>query len=404
MVFVDVGNVAGAMAVRRSRAYGNTAGNRKILLVSRCSWTLFNFRRGLIRALQEQGAEVGGGGAGGDGFEELIRGLGISFFDLPVDKRGINPVADVKLLRAFYRWYRKERPDIVHHFTIKPVIYGSIAARLAGIPRIINTVTGLGYVFTQDERKYLRSVVHFLYKIALKGSAFTFFQNAEDQDYFLSRGIVCERNTLVVPGSGIDCDRFRPISNTGRGTKRGATFLMVSRLLKDKGVYEFVEAARRIRQEHPESRFLLLGRRDERNPSVVTEEELETWQSERIVEWLGEVRDVRPIIADADVVVLPSYREGVPRSLLEAAAMGKAVITTDAVGCREAVEHGRTGLVVPVKDSAALAGAMREMIENCDLRLHMGREGRRKMECEFDEKMVLDRVLEIYESPVPCTI
>ncbi|RLB15751.1 MAG: glycosyltransferase family 1 protein, partial [Deltaproteobacteria bacterium] len=159
---------------------------------------------------------------------------------------------------------------------------------------------------------------------------------------------------------------------------------------------EFVEAARGVKKGYPDSQFLLLGRRDERNPSVVAKEDLETWQSEGIVKWLGEVTDVRPIMVEADVIVLPSYREGLPRSLLEAAAMGKPVITTDAVGCRDAVEHGRTGLMVPVKDSAALADAMKEMIKNPEMRSRMGREGRRKVEREFDEKIVLKKILEVY--------
>jgi len=368
----------------------------RVALVSRCAWTLYNFRSGLIRSLKEKGATVIGGGAGGDGFEEQIRDLGVPFFDLPVDKRGINPAMDVKLLYALYRWYRKERPEIVHHFTIKPVIYGSIAAKFAGVPKIINTITGLGYVFTEDERKWLRSIVHFLYRVSLRGTHFTFFQNREDQRYFLSNNLTHGHDTFVLPGSGVDCVHFRPLADNSKAPDGGPAFLMLTRLLKDKGVYEFVEAAKRVRQVYTSSRFLLLGRRDERNPSVVPKEDLESWQRKGIVEWLGEVEDVRPIIADADVIVLPSYREGLPRSLLEAAAMGKPVITTDAVGCRDAVEHGRTGLMVPVKDSAALADAMKEMIKSPEMRSRMGREGRRKVEREFDEKIVLKKILEVY--------
>jgi len=370
--------------------------NGKVALVSRCAWTLYNFRSGLIRALQKCGAEIIGGGAGGDGFEEKIKGLGVPFFDLPVDKRGINPVSDLKLFYALYRWYRNKRPDIVHHFTIKPVIYGSIAAKFARVPKVINTITGLGYVFTEGERKGLRSIVHFLYRFALRGTHFTFFQNAEDERYFLSNNLTQGHNTLVLPGSGVDCARFRPRPHNGRSVDGCATFLMLSRMLKDKGVYEFVEAAGRVKKEYPESEFLLLGRRDERNPSVVPKEDLEAWQSEGIVKWIGEAEDVRPIMAEADVVVLPSYREGLPRALLEAAAMGKPVITTDAIGCREAVEHGRTGLLVPVKDSMALADAMKEMIKNPEMRSHMGKEGRRRVKEQFDEKIVLEKILEVY--------
>ncbi len=374
----------------------------KIIVVSRCAWTLYNFRSGLIRALQEHGAEIIGGGAGGDGFEEKIRNLGVPYLDLPVDKRGINPASDLKLLKALYRWYRKERPDIVHHFTIKPVIYGSIAARFAGVPKIVNTITGLGYVFTGDGRRWLRSVVHALYRFALKETDFTFFQNAEDQRYFLTNNLTQGHNTLVLPGSGVDCDHFRLRPYTGRAADGCATFLMLSRMLKDKGVYEFVEAARRVKQVYPDSEFLLLGRRDERNPSVVTNEELETWQSEGIVKWLGEVTDVRPIMAEADVVVLPSYREGLPRSLLEAAAMAKPIITTDAVGCREVVDDEINGLLVPVKDVPALAGAMERMISDPEMRKRMGKAGRKKVEREFDEKIVIQKILKTYDTGDRC--
>lgn len=374
---------------------------RKVALVSRCAWTLYNFRSGLIRILKEKGAIVLGGGAGGDGFEQKIRDLGVPFFDLPVDKRGINPLSDLKLLYALNRWYRKERPDIVHHFTIKPVIYGSIAAKFAGVPKIVNTITGLGYVFTQDEKKWLRSIVHFLYRLALRRTHFTFFQNAEDQRYFLTNNFTQGHDTYVLPGSGVDCSHFRPANGSRSASDDGAVFLLLSRLLKDKGVYEFVDAARLVRQAYPNSGFWLLGRRDERNPSVVAEKDLEGWQAEGIVKCLGEVEDVRPTIADADVVVLPSYREGLPRSLLEAAAMEKPVITTDGVGCRDAVEHGRTGLMVPVKDSAALADAMKEMIKHPEMRSRMGREGRRRVKEQFDEKIVLEKILEIYSRRRP---
>jgi len=195
----------------------------------------------------------------------------------------------------------------------------------------------------------------------------------------------------------VDCDFFSSSHLVGSQSGDTPTFIMVSRLLRDKGVYEFVDAARLVRKAYANSAFWLLGRRDERNPSVVAKEDLERWQSEGIVEWLGEVEDVRPIVAKADVVVLPSfYREGVPRSLLEAAAMEKAVITTDAVGCREAVEHGRTGLLVPIKDATALANAMKKMLENPDMRSRMGREGRRRVKEQFDEKIVLEKILEVY--------
>src|SRR5262245_38869151 len=323
---------------------------KKIILVSRCAWTLYNFRAGLLRALKNKGHKVIGGGAGGDGFEKYIVDLGVPFVSLPVDKRGINLLADLRLFWTLYRWYRCERPAVVHHFTIKPVIYGSIAARLAGVPRIVNTVTGLGYVFIEDGVTWLRYLVKWLYSIALACAHFTFFQNRDDLTYFAAHGLIRREKAGLLPGSGVDCSFFTPAVTGFRSPDAPVTFLLVARLLRVKGVEEFVEAARLVKQEIPTSRFQLLGPRDERNPTVVSVHQLENWQEEGIITWLGEKSDVRPVMAQADVIVLPSYyREGTPRALLEAAAMAKPIITTENVGCREVVDDGVNGLLVPVK-------------------------------------------------------
>lgn len=348
-------------------------------------------------ALKARGDSVFAGGAGDDGFESSIVDLGVTFVPLPVDKKGINPRADLRLLWTLYRWYRRERPEVVHHFTIKPVIYGSIAARLAGVPRIVNTVTGLGFVFIEAEMTWLRRLVQKLYRIALVCAHYTFFQNPDDLDFFLSRRLVHAHKTGLLPGSGVDCTFFTPSCTTPVRYKKPHVFLMVARLLREKGVYEFVEAARLVKQHFPEVHCQLLGRRDERNPTVVSQGELERWQAEGVVTWLGEVADVRPIVAQADVVVLPSHREGIPKALLEAAAMEKPLITTDAVGCREVVDDGVNGLLVPVGDAKALAQAMIRMIEHPAMRLRMGHAGRKKVEQEFDERLVLERILRAYE-------
>jgi glycosyltransferase involved in cell wall biosynthesis len=378
--------------------------SKKIFLVSRCAWTLFNFRAGLMRKLIENGNKVIGGGAAGDGFEPKIEALGVKFNALPVDKKGINPPADAKLFWTLYRWYREQQPDIVHHFTIKPVIYGSIAARMAKIPRIINTVTGLGYVFTEKKITWLRRLVVGLYRISLNYADFTFFQNQDDYDFFLSRGLVKKSGTALLPGSGVDCEHFSPLSGLNPLKESQLTFLMVSRLLKDKGVYEFVEAARQVKELHPKARFQLLGRRDVRNPNVVPESDLKSWDNQGLVSCLGEVTDVRPMMAKSDIVVLPSYREGIPRALLEAAAMAKPIITTDAVGCREVVDDEINGLLVPVKDAPALARAMVRMINSPEMRKRMGKAGRKKVEREFDEKIVIKKILKTYDTGAECLL
>ncbi|HLK58418.1 MAG TPA: glycosyltransferase family 4 protein [Chthonomonadaceae bacterium] len=373
----------------------------KVLVVSRCAWSLTNYRRGHMNALRDNGDTVIAAGAA-DGYVSKLEAMGIPFVNLPIPYKSINPLADLRLLAAFYRFYRRERPDVVHHFTIKPVIYGSIAARLAGVPQIINTVTGLGFVFTDQAKPWLRRLVETQYRIALSGAHFTFFQNEDDRSLFVQSRMVRGDKTGLLPGSGVDTTQFKPCWNTETiqaETEAPIMFLMMSRLLKDKGVYDFVDAARMVRREHPNAEFFLLGKRDEHNPAVVPKEDLDLWQSEGAVKWLGEVQDVRGILGKADVVVLPSYyREGTPRSLLEAAAMGKPIITTDNVGCREVVENGVNGLLVPIKNAPALADAMRCMIQDPERRLRMGIAGREKIVREFDEAIVIERVLDVYKN------
>jgi glycosyltransferase involved in cell wall biosynthesis len=369
---------------------------KKILLVSRCAWTLYNFRSGLITALKGRGEAVLGGGSGGDGFEEKVQSLGIPFVPLPVDRRGINPVADLRLLRSLYAWYKRERPDIVHHFTIKPVIYGSLAAHWAGVPRIVNTVTGLGHVFQEEGRAWLRYLVEKLYRAALSRAHHTFFQNQSDRDLFLSRGLAEASKTSLIPGSGLDCSRFAPAGNAPSESENSATILMISRLIREKGIVEYTEAARRVKARFPKAQFQILGTRDVRNPSVVDRETLDRWLSEGIITHLGEVEDVRPAIAAADIVVLPSYREGTPRSLLEAAAMEKPLITTDVPGCREVVSDGQNGLLVPVRDAGALADAMIYLISHPEVRIRMGAAGRKIVTERFSEQIVLEKIFKIY--------
>jgi glycosyltransferase involved in cell wall biosynthesis len=372
---------------------------KKIILVSRCAWTLYNFRVGLMKHLRRRGIQVIGGGAGGDGFEPYIEALGVPFVPLPVSKVAINPIEDLQLFWTLCRWYGRERPDIVHHFTIKPVIYGSMAARLMRVPRIINTITGLGFMFSNDELSWLRRVVEWQYRLALKCAHFTFFQNSEDLSFFLERHIINPSNKIgLLPGSGVDCTFFIPSSTPSSSAENSITFLMVARLLRDKGVYEFVDAARIVKSAFQGCSFQLLGRRDERNPAVVSQTDLDRWKNEGIVNWLGEVVDVRPVINQADVVVLPSYyREGIPRSLLEASAMAKPIITTNNVGCRQVVDDGVNGLLVPVRDSKSLAEAMLRLIKNPEMRVNMGTAGREKMLREFDESLVIEKIWQSYK-------
>jgi glycosyltransferase involved in cell wall biosynthesis len=371
----------------------------KILISSRCAWDLINYRSGQIQAIRNCGQEVICAAAA-DGYEKLLDGMGARFIALPVPVRSINPVADLRLMWRFYQLYRREQPDVVHHFTTKPIIYGGIAARFAKVPCVVNTITGLGYSFSDCAPRMLRRVVELQYRAALSTAHTTFFQNEDDRTLFTDGGLVHRDRTRLLPGSGVNTQHFSPRQPTS--DKRGdqpVVFLMMGRLLKDKGVYEFVEAARRVRLAYPGTRFQLLGRRDETNPSVVPLADLQTWQDSGEVEYLGVTDDVRDSVSGADVIVLPSYyREGTPRSLLEGAAMGKPIITTDAVGCREVVDQGVNGLLVRVKDAAALAEAMICMLEDEECRHKMGLAGREKIVREFDEQIVIQRCLAAYRT------
>jgi glycosyltransferase involved in cell wall biosynthesis len=356
-------------------------------------------------ALKDEGVKVIGGAEQRDGFEHKLEDLGLPFVDLPIGARPISPVQDIRFFWSLYRWYRKEKPDVVHHFTIKPVIYGTVAARLAGVPRIVNTITGLGYAFSDDAPKWLTRLVELQYKVVTPFAHQIFFQNPDDMRLFVDRKL-CRKDVAVsLPGSGVDTSYYTPAAEKPEKSEpKSTTFLLSARMLRDKGVIEFVEAARTLKSRYSHARFLLLGRRDEMNPAVLSLAELEEWQKDGVVEWLGEVDDVRSVVRSADVMVLPSYyREGTPRSLLEAASMEKPIITTDSVGCREVVENGVTGLLVPPRDVDKLTEAMAYMIDNPNERVRMGVAGRMKVKREFDETIVVTRQLQAYPTTMAVT-
>lgn len=321
--------------------------------------------------------------------------IGARYIEVPMNRKGVNPLGDLGLLRRFREIYRRERPDSVFHMTIKPVIYGSVAARLAGVHHVLNMVPGLGYVFVGDQliHRALRPMVVRMYRIALRNSDRVFFQNPEDKEYFLGKSLVRESQAVVTYGSGVDLDYFAFTEPKGSGEH--CTFLLMARMLWDKGVGDFVNAAKVLKPGFPNTRFLLLGMVDTENRSHVPRATLEEWTRNGNVEYLGEVDDVRPVVALADVVVLPSYyREGVPKSLLESLAMGKPIITTNMPGCRETVVNGVNGMLIPPRDGAALLEAIRCMITQPALRTQMGRESRKLAVERFDVRRVNAMILE----------
>ena len=363
----------------------------KVMIVLNTAWNLVNFRAGLIRALVAAGYEVVAV-APDDEYAPRLKDFGCRFIALPMDNKGTHPGRDLLLFFRFLNLLRRERPDVFLGYTVKPNVYGSLAAHALGIP-VVNNIAGLGAVFIRDN--WLTRLVRQLYKTALSRSRHVFFQNEEDMQLFVERGLVSPDKVSRLPGSGIDLNIFcyatmQPFDH------RPFRFLLVARLLWDKGVGEYVEAARMVRRKYPAAKFQLLGFLDVKNPTAVSNTQMDDWVEEGVVEYLGVADDVKPYLVAADCVVLPSYREGVPRSLLEAAAIGRPIVTTDAVGCRDAVDDGVNGLLCRVGDAGDLADKLLRMIEmHPDERALKGRAGRLKMEHEFDEKIVVNRYLDV---------
>lgn len=381
----------------------------KAVLFANTDWYLYNFRRALALALQRQGYEVlliSPAGPYGD----KLRALGLRWESVPMARRSLNPLREAALLWHLVRLLRREQPALVHGFTIKCAVYGSLAARLAGVPARVNAVAGMGYVFTSPQLKarLLRPVVRGLLRLALGGSgARLILQNADDVALFRQAGLVDEAHIRLIRGSGVNCAQFaagmraRP---PGDGRMR---VLLASRLLWDKGLAEFVAALRQLRLQGRTVHALLAGMPDPGNPATVPEATIREWVAEGLVSWLGHVDDMAGLLGSVDVVVLPSHREGLPRTLVEAAACGLPLITTDVPGCREVVSDGVDGLLVPKGDSKALAQAIRRLQENPELARRMGAAARLKARSQFDEHIVIQRTLEVYaelcESPAVST-
>jgi len=315
--------------------------------------------------------------------------LGVERIPIRIERSGLNPWADLKLLQKYRELLRRLRPTAYLGYTIKPNIYGSLAAASLGIPSIPN-VSGLGTAFMRPGA--LQQIVTWMYRVAFRRSPVVFFQNGEDRQLFVDRGIVRPGRARVLPGSGVDLVRYAIVPPPDGPP----SFLLIARLLRDKGVMEFVEAARSLRPVVPGARFQLLGPIDEGNRSAIRRSELDDWVDEGVIDYLGTTDDVRPFIASATAVVLPSYREGLPRSLLEAGAMGRPLVATDAPGCRDVVEDGVNGFLCSVGDVDSLASAMRRIAELPKARrFAMGEAARSKVQERFSEIFVTRAYLDV---------
>jgi len=358
-----------------------------VCLVCNTAWAIHTYRPGLINALLAHGARVTVLAPRDRTFAPL-QALGVTCIDVPIASKGTNPLADLKTLVVLWRHYRALKPDMVFHYTIKPNIYGTIAAALARVKSIAVT-TGLGYVFIQRSRA--AQIAKRLYKMAFRFPREVWFLNPDDHRTFVDAGLLVHpERAYLLRSEGIDLDQF-PL--TPLVARDGSfVFILVGRLLWDKGVAEYVAAARAVKARYPQARFQLLGPAGVANPSAISQQEVEQWVAEGVVEWLGETDDVRPYLSAADCVVLPSYREGMPRTLLEASALGRPIVATRVPGCRDVVEDGVTGLLCEARNADDLAAKMLHMLEmTAQQRAHMGDLGRARMQAEFDERLIIQR-------------
>ena len=361
----------------------------RVLVIASYTPSLINFRGHLLRLLRGLGHEVLACSPNPDDATlSNLNEMGIRHVEYPLSRAGLNPLYDLRTISSLRKIIRREQPDHVLAYTIKPVIYGCLAAWKEAVPHIHAMITGLGTSFQGSGawRRTLTSLVSRLYRTALRNCENVFFQNGDDCALFIERGLVYPDRVTTVDGSGIDLDHFAyaPLSD-----QPPPSFLLIARLIREKGVEVYAEAARKAKASYPAAVFRIVGY-FESHPTAITKDDMASWTEHGVVEFLGAREDVREVLTDASVYCLPSYREGMPRSVLEALAIGRPVITTDAPGCRETVTHGVNGFLVPVRDIDALAEAMNELCRNPERIKTMGAHSRALAESRFDVHKVND--------------
>ena len=365
----------------------------KALLFANTGWYLYNFRLPLAKGLRDRGWEVVLVSPYDEYCPKLIK-EGFRWVNFPLSRKGLNPFIELWTVFSLIRFYLRERPTAAQHFTVKCILYGTLAAKLSGVYRIINAVTGMGYIFSKDglNPKLLRYFLGWVYRPIL-GKTEVIFQNGDDLDHFLKSGWIVSKQAHLIPGSGVDMDKFTPAPEP----PGIVTVLLASRMLWPKGIQDFVDAARILQTGKIRAQFVLVGDTDPGNPQAVPLQALKDWEAEGIVKWWGWEDNMPSIYQKVHIVCLPSYyREGVPRTLIEASAMGRPIVTTDSPGCREVVRPGKNGLMVPAHDPQALAEALKTLILDPDLRKRMGLGGRSIAVREYSLPMILEKTLSLY--------
>ena len=370
---------------------------KKILYFVTEDWYFCSHRLPLARAAKSEGKEVIVVARTRD-HGDIIRSEGIKLIPLDTNRRSRNPFAELKTLHQLSQIYKSEKPDIVHNIAIKPVIYGSIATMFSSVPYIVNSVNGLGYIFTTKQlvAKLIRPIFKLLFFIAFnRKNSRVIVQNPDDKEVLVDSCHVDPNRVTLIRGSGVNMDKFYSSSE-----REGIPLVvMASRMIWDKGVGEFVEAANHLSGKGVKAKFALVGESDTDNPAGIPINQLKTWQNQGVVEWWGKREDMPDVFAQSHVVCLPSaYGEGVPKVLIEAAAAGRAIVTTDMPGCREIVRHNQNGLLVPVRNVTALSAAIKQLIEDPNLRNRMGQCGREIAENEFAIERVVTETMKVYRA------
>ena len=360
----------------------------KVVITLNSSWQAYNFRLNVARALKENGYKVIFIAPYDNKYSELLK-KEFDFYDISIDPKGINPIKDFGTMVSLYKLYYDIRPDIILNFTIKPNIYSSLVARLLKI-KVISNISGLGTIFIKQS--IITKIAKLLYKIALSFNAKVFFQNNDDKNLFIENKLTKKDKSYLLPGSGVDLNKFIPIENQNNEIFK---FLLIARLLQDKGIIEYIEAIKIIKKKYPNIRFKLLGSLYQGNPTAISNEELDMWINTNLIEYLGHSDNVKEEIEKVDCIVLPSYREGLSRVLLEAACLEKPIITTNVPGCKDVVIHGENGFLCEVKNSSDLATKIEQMInQSKDELTQMGKRGRELIIKDFDEQLVINKYMD----------